>query len=304
MNKIEIYEKLKSLIPEDLILLDEPMKKHTTFKIGGPADVMVIPKTVEEISTIVKVCNEKNAPYFVIGNGSNLIVRDKGLRYVVIKIGEEFNNVSIDGNIVVAQAGILLSTLSKKIMGESLQGFEFASGIPGSLGGALTMNAGAYGGEMKDIVKGARLLDKKGEVKYFTLEELELGYRTSIIQTGGYIALEVELELKKGDIDEIKAITNEITQKRTTKQPLSQPSAGSVFKRPTGYFAGKLIEDSGLRGQKLGGAQVSGLHCGFIVNVDNATASDVLGLISLVQKKVFEDYGVKLQTEVRIIGEE
>lgn len=304
MDKVKIYKDLTQLISKDAVLLDEPMKNHTSFKLGGPADIMVIPSSVEEVQLALKICIENNAPYFIMGNGSNLIVRDKGMRCVVIKIGDKFKDVTINGNTVVAQSGILLSTLSKKIMAESLKGFEFASGIPGTLGGAITMNAGAYGGEMKDVVKGAKLLDKNGEVKYFSLEELELGYRTSIVQKQGYIVLEVELELEKGNYEEILAITKDLTEKRTTKQPLHLPSAGSVFKRPEGYFAGKLIQDSGLKGQRVGDAQVSELHSGFIVNVGNATAKDVLGLIALVQNKVRENFGVELETEVRVVGEE
>lgn len=304
MDKVKIYKDLTQLISKEAVLLDEPMKNHTSFKLGGPADIMVIPSSVEEVQLALKICIENNAPYFIMGNGSNLIVRDKGMRCVVIKIGDKFKDVTINGNTVVAQSGILLSTLSKKIMAESLKGFEFASGIPGTLGGAITMNAGAYGGEMKDVVKGAKLLDKNGEVKYFSLEELELGYRTSIVQKQGYIVLEVELELEKGNYEEILAITKDLTEKRTTKQPLHLPSAGSVFKRPEGYFAGKLIQDSGLKGQRVGDAQVSELHSGFIVNVGNATAKDVLGLIALVQNKVRENFGVELETEVRVVGEE
>ncbi len=304
MDKVKIYNHLIELIGKERVLIDEPMKNHTSFKIGGPADIMVIPESIEEIQCALKVCIENDVPYFVMGNGSNLIVRDKGMRCVVIKIGDNLKDVKINGNIVTAQAGILLSTLSKKIMAESLKGFEFASGIPGTLGGAITMNAGAYGGEMKDVVKGAKLLDKNGEIKHFSLKELELGYRTSIIQKKGYIVLEVELELEKGNYEEILSITKDLTEKRTTKQPLHLPSAGSVFKRPEGYFAGKLIQDSGLKGKSVGGAQVSELHSGFIVNTGNATAKDVLDLIALVQKKVKENFGVDLHTEVRIIGEE
>jgi len=304
MNKIQIYDNLIELIQKECVLLDEPMKKHTSFKIGGPADIMVIPESIEEVKLAIEVCKKNNAPYFIMGNGSNLIVRDKGMRCVVIKIADKLKDVTINKNIVVAQAGILLSTLSKKIMAESLIGFEFASGIPGTLGGAITMNAGAYGGEMKDVVKGAKLLDENGEVKYFSLEELELGYRTSIVQTKGYIVLEVHLELEKGNYEDILGITRDLTEKRTTKQPLHLPSAGSVFKRPEGYFAGKLIQDSGLKGERVGDAQVSELHSGFIVNVGNATAKDVLGLIALVQNTVREKFNVELQTEVRIIGEE
>lgn len=304
MNKIEIYNKLTKLLSKNRVLVDEPMRNHTSFKVGGPADIIAIPQSIEEIQHTVKFCKKNNIPYFIMGNGSNLIVRDKGMRGVVVKIGDEFKNVIIKGNTVIAQAGVLLSTLSKKIMAESLKGFEFASGIPGTLGGAVTMNAGAYGGEMKNVIKSVKVLDEKGEMLDLSLEELNLGYRSSIIQTKGYIVLEVTMELEKGDYNEILEITKELTKKRTTKQPLHLPSAGSVFKRPEGYYAGKLIQDSGLKGEKVGGAQVSELHSGFIVNYDNATAKNVLDLICLVQKTVKEKFGVDLQTEVRVIGEE
>ncbi len=304
MNKIEIYNKLTKLLSKNRVLVDEPMRNHTSFKVGGPADIIAIPQSIEEIQDTVKFCKKNNIPYFIMGNGSNLIVRDKGMRGVVVKIGDEFKNVIIKGNTVIAQAGVLLSTLSKKIMAERLKGFEFASGIPGTLGGAVTMNAGAYGGEMKNVIKNVKVLDEKGEMLDLSLEELNLGYRSSIIQTKGYIVLEVTMELEKGDYNEILEITKDLTKRRTTKQPLHLPSAGSVFKRPEGYYAGKLIQDSGLKGQKVGGAQVSELHSGFIVNYDNATAKNVLDLISLVQKTVKEKFGVDLQTEVRVIGEE
>ncbi len=303
MDKIKIYNELAKIISKDAILLDEPMKDHTFIKTGGLADIMVMPGSIKDIQSVVEICKENNAPYFIMGNGSNLLVRDKGMRCVVIKLGDRFANIIIDENIVVAQAGVLLSTLSEKIMAKSLKGFEFANGIPGTLGGAITMNAGAYGGEMKDIVKSAKVLDTKGEIITLSLEELEFGYRTSVIQSRVYIVLEVEMEFEKGNYEEIVAITKDLTEKRTAKQPLNLPSCGSVFKRPPGHFAGKLIEDSGLKGKKMGGAQVSELHCGFIVNIDNATTDDVLSLIKLIQKTVKYKFGVQLKTEVKIIGE-
>ncbi|HZJ76596.1 MAG TPA: UDP-N-acetylmuramate dehydrogenase, partial [Oscillospiraceae bacterium] len=228
---------------------------------------------------------------------------DKGMRCIVIKLGDRFAKVVIDENKVVAQAGVLLSILSEKIIAKSLKGFEFANGIPGTLGGAVTMNAGAYGGEMKDTVKNVKALDTSGNVIILSSEELEFGYRTSVIQTGGYIVLEVEMEFEKGNYEEIIATTKDLTERRISKQPLDLPSCGSVFKRPPGYFAGKLIEDSGLKGKKTGGAQVSELHCGFIVNIDNATTDDVLNLIKLIQETVKYRFGVQLKTEVKIIGE-
>lgn len=303
MNKIEIYNKLTRLLSKNRVLVEDPMRNHTSFKVGGPADFVVIPQSIEEIQSTVKFCRENNIPYFIMGNGSNLIVRDKGIRDVVIKIRDGFKNVIIEGNIVTAQAGILLSNLSKKIMRENLKGFEFASGIPGTLGGAITMNAGAYGGEMKDIVKSVKVLDENGEILDLSLEELNFSYRNSAIQTKGYIVLEVEMEFEKGDYDEILGITKDFTERRTTKQPIQMPSAGSIFKRPEGYFAGKLIEDSGLKGKSIGGAKVSELHSGFIVNTGNATAKDVITLITFVQKTVKSKFDVELQTEVRVIGE-
>lgn len=304
LDKNKIYQQFLNIMGKENILMDEPMKNHTSFKIGGPADLLLLPQNLEEIQKVIEICKIEEIPYFVMGNGSNLLVRDKGMRCVVIKIADNFNDVFIEGTSVVAKAGILLSTLSKKVLKKSLKGLEFASGIPGTLGGAITMNAGAYDGEMKDVVKGCKVLDEKGNVIELSLEELELGYRTSIIQKKGYIVLEVNLELEEGNYDEIKKNIDEFTKRRTTKQPLHLPSAGSTFKRPPGYFAGKLIQDASLKGAKIGGAQVSELHSGFIVNVGNATAEDVLNLIGYIQKTVLEKFGVELHPEVRIVGEE
>ncbi|SET47333.1 UDP-N-acetylmuramate dehydrogenase [Natronincola peptidivorans] len=304
MDKNKIYQQFLTFTKKDNILLEEPMKNHTSFKIGGPADILLMPKSIEEIQMAIQTCKKEKTPYFVMGNGSNLLVRDKGMRCVVIKIADNLNHVTFEDNKAIADAGILLSTLAKKILKKSLQGFEFASGIPGTLGGAITMNAGAYGGEMKDVVKSCRVLNEAGEILDLSLQELELGYRTSIVQTHNYIVLEVTMELMEGSYEEIKRITDDLTEKRTTKQPLHLPSAGSTFKRPPGYFAGKLIQDAGLKGAKVGGAQVSELHSGFIVNVGNATSKDVLSLIALIQKTVMEKFGVELHPEVRIVGEE
>lgn len=304
MTMNEIYDKLKEKIQIEHIRLQEMMRDHTSFKIGGPADIMVLPTTIEEVQHALLVCKENHVPYYVIGNGSNLLVRDKGIRGVVIKIAENFSDIVIDGSRIKAQAGILLSVLSKKIMRESLEGFEFASGIPGTLGGAVTMNAGAYGGEMKDVVIGASVLDHNCNVIYLDREQLAFEYRNSLVQNEGFIVLEVDLALQKGDYERIKEITADITVKRTTKQPLHLPSAGSTFKRPPGYFAGKLIEDAGLKGVRVGDAQVSELHSGFVVNVGNATAADVIHLIKLIQKVVRDQFEVELHPEVRIVGEE
>ncbi|SHJ44192.1 UDP-N-acetylmuramate dehydrogenase [Geosporobacter subterraneus DSM 17957] len=304
MNIEIIQQKLLEKVHIDHLRINEYMSKHTSFKIGGPADIMVLPATLEELRHALVTCKEYSIPYQIIGNGSNLLVRDKGIRGVVIKIAENFNAVKIEGNIVKAQAGILLSTLSKKIMEYALEGFEFASGIPGTLGGAVAMNAGAYGGEMKDVLRGAALMDDRGNVVYLDKDALELDYRNSIVLKKGYIVLEAEIALQPGDIKKVKEITDDLTYKRTSKQPLHLPSAGSTFKRPPGYFAGKLIEDSGLKGVRVGDAQVSDLHSGFIVNVGKATAEDVLNLVGLVQKVVRDKFGVDLHPEVRIIGEE
>lgn len=304
MNINEVYERLIEKISLEDVLRNEMMSKHTSFKIGGPADILVKPKRVEEVSYALDLCIDNNIDFLVIGNGSNLLVRDKGIRGVVIKIADNFNDVKIEGNKVKAQAGVLLSTLSKIILKESLEGFEFASGIPGTLGGAITMNAGAYGGEMKDVVTGATVIDNNGKIIYLNKEELGLGYRTSVVQKKDYIVLEVDMEFEKGDYNEIKSAIDDLTKKRTTKQPLHLPSAGSTFKRPEGYYAGKLIQDTGLKGVRVGDAQVSTLHSGFIVNLGKATAEDVFNLIKLVQKVVKDKFGVELETEVRILGEE
>ncbi len=303
MDKIRIYNKLTEAIPGDAVLLDEPMKNYTTIKTGGLADIIVMPQSITEIQSVIKICKENDVPYFVMGKGSNLLVSDKGMRCVVVKLGDKFAKITIDGNDVIAQAGVSLSELSEKIMEKSLKGFEFAGGIPGTLGGATTMNAGAYGGEMKDIIKSVRVLNMEGEIINLSSEELEFGYRTSMIQVKNYIVLEVKMEFEKGNYEEIAKTTKDLMETRKAKQPLHLPSCGSVFKRPAGHFAGKLIEDSGLKGKKIGGAKVSKLHCGFIVNVDNATTNDVLDLIELIQKTVKSKFGIQLETEVKIIGE-
>jgi UDP-N-acetylmuramate dehydrogenase len=298
------YEDIFNIINPKNILVNEIMKKHTSFKIGGPADIMILPRTIEEITSILKYCKDNNITYYIIGNGSNILVRHKGIRGVVIKIADNFNDVVVRGTKIKAKSGVLLSRLSKLIMEESLEGFEFASGIPGTLGGAVAMNAGAYGGEMKDVVIGASVLDNEGKIIYLNKEQLKLGYRKSIIQEKNYIVLEVDMELNKGDYEKIKGITHDLTKRRTSKQPLHLPSAGSTFKRPVGQYAGKLIEDSGLKGVRVGNAQVSDMHCGFVVNLGNATYEDVYNLIKLVQKVVKDKFDIELETEVKIIGEE
>ncbi|MHB1394197.1 MAG: UDP-N-acetylmuramate dehydrogenase [Clostridia bacterium] len=287
----------------DNILYNEPMKNHTSFKLGGPADIFIEPDNRSELSKAIKSLREHSIPYYIIGNGSNLLVSDKGLRGAVVKIGDKFGSVNIDGDRVIAECGILLSTLSKMAAKSSLTGMEFASGIPGALGGAVTMNAGAYGGEMKDIVEWVEVLDQDLKLKRLQGAEMEFGYRKSVVEPRNYIVIRCCLRLKKGNPDEINSIMADLTEKRRTKQPLHLPSAGSTFKRPEGYFAGKLIEDADLRGFSLGGAQVSALHCGFVVNNGDATAQDVYNLIRHVQKTVYEKFNVRLEPEVKILGE-
>lgn len=303
-QKQQQYILLKEGLNKGEILIDEPMKKHTSFKIGGPADFFVRPADKEELKKVIQICKVQNIPYYIIGNGSNLLVRDKGFRGVIIQIYDNMAEAKIEGTTVYAQAGILLSRLSKMILAESLTGFEFAHGIPGTLGGAVYMNAGAYGGEIKDVVRYSTVIDQEGNIFKMDKEALQLDYRMSEVQKRGYIVLDACLDLAKGNYDDIKGAIDELTFKRTSKQPLDLPSAGSTFKRPTGYFAGKLIMDAGLRGHKIGGAQVSEKHCGFVVNAGNATAEDVLHLIQFIQTKVKEQFGVDMEPEVRIIGEE
>ena len=285
------------------ILYNEPMKNHTSFKVGGPAGIFIEPDDRAELVKAIKDLREQGVSYYIIGNGSNLLVSDKGLRGAVVKIGEKFGSVSINNDIITAESGVLLSTLSKMAAREGLTGMEFASGIPGSLGGAVTMNAGAYGGEMKDIVEWVEILDQDLNIKRLKNDEMKFMYRKSIIEPGKHIVLRCCIRLKKGNKDEIDNKMAELAEKRRSKQPLHLPSAGSTFKRPEGYFAGKLIEDAGLRGFSIGGAQVSTLHCGFVVNNGDATAKDVYDLIRHVQKTVFEKFNVMLEPEVKILGE-
>ena len=270
MNQ-NFYDKLNNVIAKDSILIDEPMSRHTTFRVGGPADFFVTPKAKEEVRDVVRICKEAGMPYYIIGNGSNLLVSDAGYRGVIVQIYKEMNEVKVEGDLVKAQAGALLSGIAAKALGAELSGFEFASGIPGTIGGACVMNAGAYGGEMKDVLESVTVLTGEGKIIELGRNELELGYRTSVIAKKGYIVLGAVLKLERGDGEKIKTYMDELKEKRVTKQPLEYPSAGSTFKRPEGYFAGKLIEDAGLRGFQVGGAQVSEKHCGFVINRDHAT---------------------------------
>lgn len=302
MNSV-FYEKVKDITNEKNIYIDELMKKHTTFRVGGKADYFVTPETSVEVEQIVALCRSLGMPYYILGNGSNLLVSDKGYRGVVIQIYKSMSQITIAGTCIMVQAGALLSKIGNAALDAGLTGFEFAAGIPGTMGGAVVMNAGAYGGEMKDILETVTVLTPEGDVLTLRNEELELGYRTSIVAKKGYIVLEATIRLEHGEKAEIKARMDELKVQRTTKQPLEYPSAGSTFKRPEGYFAGKLIQDAGLRGFQVGGAQVSEKHCGFVINKDNATADDVAELMRQVSEKVMEKFGVKLEPEVKRLGE-
>ena len=298
-----LREKFCELLGEKKVLTDELMSRHTTFKIGGAADYFLQPTSIQEIAEILKVCKEENVPYFVLGNGSNLLVSDKGYRGVIIQLFRNMNEIEVKETEIRAAAGALLSGIAAAAKNASLTGFEFAGGIPGTLGGAVVMNAGAYGGEMKDVLKEVTVMTKEGEILTLPAEKLELGYRTSIIKKEEYLVLEAVLTLKEGDQEEIKARMRELTEQRVSKQPLEYPSAGSTFKRPEGYFAGKLIMDSGLRGYRVGGAQVAEKHCGFVINAGNATAADVVQLMNDVSRIVEEKFGVTLEPEVKFLGE-
>ena len=271
------YSRLTEILPEDRIKEEEPMRLHTTFRVGGPARFFVMPKTAEELQGIIACCRETQVPYYIIGNGSNLLVSDQGYEGVVVQIFKEMNEIRIEGEEIVAQAGALLSAVAARAAEASLTGFEFAAGIPGTLGGACVMNAGAYGGEMKDVLTEVQALTREGEILTIPGDKLELGYRTSVIAKKGYIVLEAELRLEKGQEADIRARMEDLKNRRVTRQPLEYPSAGSTFKRPEGYFAGKLIQDAGLGGFQVGGAQVSEKHCGFVINRDQATAADIDG---------------------------
>lgn len=302
MNHREFYDKLEKIVSSEAIFEKEPMSKHTTFRIGGPADVFVSPK-VSQVSEVLKLAKEYEVPVTVIGNGSNLLVADEGIRGLVISFGKEAEEIQIEGTRMTVAAGTILAKVAAEAAKNSLTGLEFAAGIPGSIGGAIVMNAGAYGGEMKDVVIGAKVLTPEGEIKELTKEELEFAYRHSCIPEKEYIVLEATLELMPGKEEKIREIMNDFKNRRIEKQPLEYPSAGSTFKRPEGYFAGKLIQDAGLRGYRVGGAQVSEKHCGFVINTGDATANDVRQLMEDVKRIVFDKYQVKLEPEVKMLGE-
>lgn len=300
---MDFYKELCSVAGKENVAVDEQMSRHTTFRIGGPADYFVTPSKEEEIEAVIRVCRQYNIPFYIMGNGSNLLVGDKGYRGAVIQIFKKMYSIEVKENQICAQAGALLSKIAAKALKAGLTGFEFASGIPGTLGGALVMNAGAYGGEMKQVLKSARVLDIQGNIFTLSAEQMEFGYRTSIFAKKGYIVLNAVIELQSGDKEAIREKMEELRERRVTKQPLEYGSAGSTFKRPEGYFAGKLIEDAGLRGFRIGDAQVSEKHCGFVINRGNATAAEVIELMEQVVRRVEKNSGVHLEPEVKRIGE-
>lgn len=297
-----ILESLKAFAREDQWLLNEPMSSHTTFRVGGPADVMFFPESAEQVQMAIDAAKEKGIPALVIGNGSNLIVKDGGIRGLVIVLGERFSGLEREGNIITAQAGASMAKVANFAQANRLSGLEFASGIPGTLGGGCAMNAGAYGGQLSDVLLDAQVL-LNGGIKTMTKDEMQMGYRTTLPLREGGIVLSARFELHEDDGEAIMARMKDLNARRRDKQPLNFPSAGSTFKRPEGYFAGALIEQSNLKGRSVGGAQVSEKHAGFVINTGNATAKDILDLIKLVQEEVFRNFGVHLETEVRIIGE-
>lgn len=304
MNQYGKYKDLfYTIYKPEQIQLDAPMSEHIYFKVGGSADILLTPETVEQVKRSIELCKENNIPYYVIGNGSNIIVKDGGIRGVVIKLCS-LNDITVNNNIVTAGCGALLKDVSKAASESSLTGFEFACGIPGSVGGAVFMNAGAYDGEISFIIDSAQVINDKEEIITLNKEELDLGYRHSVVMEKGYVVINASFKLSQGNSEKINNRVNELTARREERQPLEYPSAGSTFKRPEGYFAGKLIQDAGLKGYTVGGACVSEKHAGFVINKNNGTAKDVLAVISHVQEEVKKQFGVELHPEVRIWGED
>ncbi|NIK12731.1 UDP-N-acetylmuramate dehydrogenase [Alkalibacillus almallahensis] len=298
-----IEQQLQQILDDDHIMINEPLRNHTYTKLGGAADYFVTPSSYEAVQEVVKLANREQLPFTLLGNGSNLIVKDGGIRGIILSL-KELKDITVEGNEMIAQSGARIIDVSYRALDEQLTGLEFACGIPGTVGGALFMNAGAYGGEIKDVLKEAVVVDPDGNLLTLSADAFDLQYRHSNIPEKGYIVLEALFVLKPGQYDNIKATVDDLTYKRESKQPLEYPSCGSVFKRPPGYFAGKLIQDSHLQGKGVGGAEVSTKHAGFIVNKNNATATDYIQSIELVQNTVKETFGVDLEREVRIIGED
>lgn len=298
-----MFDELREQLSEEIILLNEPMQNHTTFKIGGPVDMLICPHTTEEIKLIIKYCSIHQLPLMILGMGSNVLVRDKGIRGIVIKLGNNFSSWQIEDEQIYAQAGLRLSELAKKAAQHALTGLEFAEGIPGSVGGAVLMNAGAYGGEMQDIIIAVEAIDPAGDFRTFSQQELGFAYRHSIFQENHYTVLAARMQLNSGIKEEIYARMQQHAFSRREKQPLEYPSAGSTFKRPPGYFVGPLVEELNLKGYRIGGAEVSSKHAGFIVNRGGASAEDVLNLINKIQLEARAKFGVDLHPEIRIVGE-
>lgn len=304
MNINRIYDELSLRIDKNRMIQNAPMKEYTSFKAGGSAALLVQPGNTEELAYALKVLSEHEAKHLIIGNGSNMLVKDSGYKGVILRIGEPFQEIQVNGDRLEAGAGVLLSAAAREACNASLTGIEFAGGIPGTIGGAVFMNAGAYDGEISQIIESAEVLSKDGaRISTLNNEELELSYRHSILQTTGDILLKATFLLEKGDQDKISSRMKELAARRAEKQPLSYPSAGSFFKRPHNHFAGKLIQDAGLSGLSLGGAQVSPLHSGFIINTGSATATDIIDLMEIVRSTVFDEFGILLEPEVRIIGD-
>ncbi|MCM1143132.1 MAG: UDP-N-acetylmuramate dehydrogenase [Blautia sp.] len=298
-----MYDYIEEIIPKERILSEEPMSRHTTFRVGGEAACMLLIEREEELLRLIPYLNKVGRDYFILGNGSNLLVGDKGYRGIIIKIGNGMDNLTVEGSQIRVQAGALLSQTAAAARDAGLSGLEFAAGIPGSVGGGIVMNAGAYDGEMKQVIQSVKVMDREGTILVLDNDTMEFGYRTSIIKNRPFIALEAVLQLQPGNKEEIQAKMEELMEKRRSKQPLSYPSAGSTFKRPEGYFAGKLIMDAGMRGYRIGGAQVSDKHCGFVVNTGNATAADIREVIEEVQERVKERFQVTLEPEVIFLGD-
>lgn len=298
---MQTIEKLKAVMDIENIKENEPMKNHTSFKVGGPADILLIPQSKEELQKVLTICKDSGKPMYIIGNGSNLIVRDGGYKGIIIKT-KALNQVKMDNETMIAEPGISLKDLANIALEEKLTGLEFASGIPGSLGGAVTMNAGAYDGEIKNIIKSIEVITENGSFKTIPLNECNFGYRSSVIQKNDWVLVGICLALKNGNYDVIKEKMLNLNTQRQVKQPLEYPSAGSTFRRPEGYYTGKLVQDAGFKGYSIGGAQVSEKHSGFIINKGDATASDILNLISAIQTGVKDQFGVELKTEVIVIG--
>ena len=297
-----LFEFLKTRGLQEYVMKDEPMSRHTTFRVGGTADFFVEIGSPEELLDIINYLTETDRSYFILGNGSNLLVGDKGYEGVILHLGERFNSITVEGNTITAQAGALLSTVAKTAAKNGLSGMEFAAGIPGTIGGAVVMNAGAYEGEMKQIITKVTVMTREGEILELDNETMEFGYRTSIIKNRPFVVLSAVISLEKGDMASIQSKMDDFNNRRRSKQPLEYPSAGSTFKRPEGYYAGKLIMYAGLRGYRVGGAQVSEKHCGFIINVGNATAADISELMDEVIEKVEKQFSVTLEPEIIRIG--